>query len=89
MLHSDPAVVMRFTSFMIGLGSLYVFCYFGKLSTESFANMASCIFDSNWQQLDLELKNYLILMIRNSQQPFYYRGYGMFTLDLETFSKVY
>lgn len=88
MQHSDFKLLQPLISLAVGTGSLYLFCYFGKLTTESFENMSDCTYNSNWQQLDIDLKKYVIFMITNAQQPFRYHGYGMLILNLETFTKV-
>lgn len=75
---------------MIGAAtlSLFVYCFFGKLATTSFEEMANCTYESNWQQLRVDLQTYLILMIGNMQRPIYYHGFGVAVLNLETFCKV-
>lgn len=67
---------------------LFLFCFFGKMATESFIEMADCLFESNWQSLPIHLQKYFILMINNVQKPLFYSGYGIIILNLETFTKV-
>lgn len=50
--------------------------------------MADCLFESNWQGLPVDLQKYVILMIKQSQEPLFYHGSGIAVLDLETFSSV-
>lgn len=88
MQHPDSELVVRLASFVIGLGNVYIFCYFGKVATESFNNSADSIYDSKWQCLDVDLQKYLLLMIRISQRQLYYHGHGMLILNLETFTQV-
>lgn len=66
----------------------FLYCYFGKSATDSYAKMADRLFESDWQKLPIELQKYLILMIANMQRPLYYHGFGIAALDLETFIKV-
>lgn len=68
--------------------SLFVYCFFGKLASKSYEDMAVCIFEANWQQLPLDLQKYLILIIGNMQRPMFYHGFGVAVLNLETFCKV-
>lgn len=89
MQHSDfKLLVQPFISLAVGTGSLYLFCYFGKLATESFENMSNCIYNTSWQQFDIELKKYVIVMIENAQKSLYFHGYGVLILNLETFTQV-
>ena len=69
--------------------SLFSYCYFGMLATESFEKISDCIYlEMNWQGLSLNLKKYCILMIGNMQWPLYYHGFNVITLDLNTFIRV-
>lgn len=86
--HIDYDIIL--VIIMIGAAtlSLFVYCFFGKLATTSFEEMANCTYESNWQQLRVDLQTYLILMIGNMQRPIYYHGFGVAVLNLETFCKV-
>lgn len=88
MQHPDFELVALFTSLIVGCGTVYTFCYFGKLATDSFNNTSHCIYDSKWQHLDNYLKKHLLLMMKISQRQLYYHGFGMLTLNLETFAQV-
>lgn len=66
---------------------LFTYCYFGKVATDSFQNMADCIYEMNWHELPIEQQKYFILMIANTQKPLYYHGFNV-TLNLETFCQV-
>lgn len=68
--------------------TLYVNCYFGKMATESYTDMSDCLFQSNWQAQSIKLQKYIIIMIGNAQQPYYYHGFNLATLQLETFISV-
>ena len=88
MKHPDFELVMLVTSATVGIANLFVFCYFGKLTTESFVNMADCVYHLKWQKFDIKLKKSLIPIIQSAQQPLYYEGYGIFTLNLQMFTQV-
>lgn len=70
------------------LSNLFVYCFLEKLAFESFDKMPDCLYDSNWQILSNTHKKYLILIIGNMQRPLYYTGFGVATLNLETFTQV-
>lgn len=72
----------------VSCSNLYVYCYFGKNSTDSYGIMSQFLFESNWFELSVELQRYVILMIGNTQRPLYYHGFGISILNLETFSTV-
>lgn len=67
---------------------MFLYCFFGKLASESFEQMADCLYECNWYGLPVGLQKYFILMIGNAQRPLYYHGFGIAVLNLKTFSKV-
>lgn len=68
--------------------TLFIYCYFGKMATESFTDMSYCLFESNWPNLPIKLQKFFILMIADAQLPIHYHGLHIGTLNLETFTKV-
>lgn len=68
--------------------TLFVYCFFGMIATESYEKMADCLYESNWQKLPIDLQKYIILMIQNTQQPRFYHGFGVCHLNLDTYSNV-
>lgn len=72
----------------IGLSVLILYCYFGKLAADSYDQMCDCVYNSNWQKLSLNLQKYIIIIIANMQKSLYYHGFGIVTLDLNTFIRV-
>lgn len=71
-----------------GVSNLFVFCFFGKMATESFEGMADCIAVANWQTLSIGLQKNLVLIMANAQRPLYYHGFHIYFLNLQTFTKV-
>lgn len=70
----------------------FLYCYFGQLTTESYANIGHRLFECDWQQLPINFQKYIILMIADIQIPLRYNGFGIVVLDLRTFigvSKLY
>lgn len=81
------AVVLFALSF--GMIVLFFYCYFGKMATDSFGNIADCIYyEMKWQKLPLALQKCISLMLRNMQKPIHYHGFDVITLDLRTFTHV-
>lgn len=58
------------------------------MTTESYEKMAERVLESNWYRLNLNLQKDFIVIIANMQRPLCYHGYGVITLNLETFGKV-
>lgn len=67
---------------------MFLYCYLGKLATESYEKMADCLFESDWQKLPVALQKYVIVMIADMQKPICYHGFGMYKLDSQTFIAV-
>lgn len=84
----DFTVITIVGSTMNGMSALFIYCYFGKLATESYAKMSDCVFEMVWYEQPYELRKYFLLMITNMQKPIYYHGFGVATLNLETFVNV-
>lgn len=72
---------------ILGLLILFLYCYFGKIATECFENMADALYEADWQDSPIELQKFFILMIGNAQQPLHYHGF-LANLKMETFANV-
>ncbi|XP_055308954.1 odorant receptor 67d-like [Sitodiplosis mosellana] len=84
----DPDIAILVSVVLIGFSTLFLYCYLGKVATESFEKMANYLYyEVNWHELPIELQRYFILMIANIQKPLYYHGFSIITLKLETFCK--
>lgn len=73
---------------VLGFLNIFVHCLYGKLATAQFDKLPTYLFESNWQNLPLNLRKYYILMLANTKQPLYFDGFGVLILNLETFTKV-
>lgn len=67
---------------------LFLYCYFGKIASDSSFGIADLLFNANWQALPIELQKYVITMIAIAQHPLHYDGFGVAVLHLETYTKV-
>lgn len=72
----------------VGISNLFIYSYFGKLATESFNKISGCVYEFNWHELPIDLQKYFILMIQNTQRPYFYHGFKIVILNLETFTGV-
>lgn len=84
----DMNIVFLINAFFVVIFYVFVMCFFGKSATESFEKMSDSLYESNWQELSIDLQKSFILMIQNTQRPLFYHGFGVCILDLETFAKV-
>lgn len=73
---------------IVSTSNLFVYCFFGKLTTDSYFKMAQTLYDSNWMRSSIEVQKYMVLMIANMQKPLHYHGFSVVVLNLETFSGV-
>lgn len=71
-----------------GMGTLFLYCFFGVLATESFEKMAVALYESKWPDLPVALQKHLIVMIMDMQKPIRYHGFAVVDLDMKTFIKV-
>lgn len=88
MKHPDFHMVTMVVAIPVGISNLFVYCYFGKLATESHMKMSDCLYESNWLDLSPKLQKYFIIMIANTQRPIFYHGSGIAVMNLETFTRV-
>lgn len=71
-----------------GMAYLFTYCYFGKMSTESFNRMGESVYEMNWYEFSNDSKKYFLFIIQNAQRPLYYHGLDVAIMNLETFTKV-
>lgn len=88
MKHPDFNIALIFSCVMIGTSNLFLYCYYGKLVTDSYFQFADCLFESDWYLLPTKSQKYFIMMIGNAHRPLCYYGFGVLSLNLETFTKV-
>lgn len=84
----DFSIIVTSVAALYSLSALLLYCYFGKVATESFENKADCLYDVNWPELRVKWQKCIVIMIASTQKPRYYHGIGLAVLKLETFSKV-
>lgn len=89
MKHIDKNILTILAATTVSSSNLFIYCYFGKLATESYQKMADCLYDdNNWWLLPIELQKYFLLMNNNMQKLLFYHGFDVAVLNLETFSQV-
>lgn len=86
--HFDFRIFITITAILTGISILFIYCFFGKLATESFLEMSYSLYNANWYEFPIVMQKDIILMMANMQKPIYYHGFNMAILNLETFLKV-
>lgn len=84
--HFDILILIAIS--LMGLMNIFLYCYFGKLATESFEDMCNCLYEFKWHKLPVKQQKYIIPMMVTAQRPLYYHGFGIIILNLETFCNV-
>ena len=84
----DYGMVFLVQAVMLSGSIMFLYCYFGEMATQSFESISDVLYESNWQNLSLQLQKYYILMIGNAQRPLHYHGFHVSILSLNTFAKV-
>lgn len=83
---ADIGVIMYVT--FIALLNLYLYCYFGHFTTNTFALYPRYFFETDWFKLPANMQKYFIILLGNSNKPLTYDGFKLISLNLETFLKV-
>lgn len=74
---------------MVSSSNLFIYCYYGKVATESYQKMADCLYtDCIWWERSIEIQKYMLLMNANMQRLLYFHGFEVAVLNLETFTAV-
>lgn len=84
----DYNLFTLFVTSSTGTMVLFLYCYFGKLATDSMENMSDCVFELNWLRLTRNSQKYIVIMITNMQKSLYYHGFEVAILNLNTFLRV-
>lgn len=86
--HPDFSIAILITGTILSVSMLFLFCFFGRLSTEKYEQMSDCSYESKWNELPIELQKFYVIIIGVGQRPLFYHGYGMIYLNLQTFTRV-
>lgn len=88
MKHLDFSVIILLIGVTLSLSNLLLYCFFGRLATDSHLKLVDCLYDANWSDFPVELQKYFLFMIQNAQRPIHYHGSQISVLNLSTFSSV-
>lgn len=85
MKHASLNIFFVLITILVATSDLFLYCYFGKLATDSYGNMVDSLYECKWYGLPIEQQKYFIMMIGNARIPIYYHGFKVAILNLETF----
>lgn len=68
--------------------NLFLYCYYGKFTTDSYLAFNQSVYESIWYLLSLKIQKTMVLIIGNAQRPLFYHGSHIVSLNLETLLKV-
>lgn len=88
MEHPDAELLIIVICIVGSGSSLFLYCFHGKSTNDSFNGYSQCLFDSKWYLLPKNTQKLFILMIGNAQCSLFYHGFHLVNLNLETFLQV-
>lgn len=89
MTTNHNAVLLDLIIWLLGSSSnLFLLCYFGQQATDSFGRMSDALYETNWLNFEPKLQKYFLIAIQNAQQPLFYNGFSIMTLNLESYTQV-
>lgn len=86
--HPSLEALILLISASISMLNLLLYCFFGRLATESYMKMSECMYEMKWYRLPNRLQKYFILIIGDMSRPLFYHGFGVTNLSLETFQNL-
>lgn len=86
--HLDLSITLMIFCILISGCNLFLYCYYGKHATDSYAAFSDCLFECNWMMLPVDLQKCFLPMIRSAQKPLSFHGYNMVNLNLNLFGQV-
>ena len=86
--HISFDIFIVLVAISVGVSNLFLYCFLGKVASESYEKMANALYKSDWTSLSNNYQKYFIVMIAHAQKPVFYHGFGMAIMNLQTFNKV-
>lgn len=72
----------------IGVAWMYTYCYYGERTSASLERIGDATVLTNWYCYPHQLRKYVILIMRQSQELFYFDGLKIVYCNLITFAAV-
>ncbi|XP_043461427.1 putative odorant receptor 92a [Leptopilina heterotoma] len=67
---------------------LFLQCFFGELMTRKSLSVADEIYKMDWNLLNIQSKQKLILIMMRANRPMQLTGYSLITMSIETFCRI-
>lgn len=67
---------------------LFVYCFYGSNATDVFLEYSNCAYESKWYESPRNAQHSILLVIGNGHRAMRLHGFGMFKVDLGTFTQV-
>lgn len=67
---------------------MFIFCYFGNVVTTKSAAVADKAYQTMWYKYPVRMQPHIILIMMQSQKPFYLKGYELMLCSLQNFTWV-
>lgn len=85
----DLTVLHIMSGILTSASTLFLYCHFGVMASDSFSKYADCLYKMPWYELPINYQKYYLLMIQNSQMTLGFNGLGLVPINLETYTKVF
>ena len=86
--HFDIFIFSPIPSTVNCIAYVYLYNYFGEETNDKFAKVSHLLYGADWITLPIHLKKVMLIMMINAQKPLFYRTFGGFPLNLDTFAIV-
>lgn len=81
-------VIINLFCLLLEIQLNFTSCSYAQSLTNRYFDVADDFYDISWYQLPCEQQKMIAMTIHEAQQPFYLKGYKLFTCSMETFLKV-
>lgn len=72
----------------MALSCMFAYCYLGNVVTAKCIEIGDAAYQSLWYRYPLFAQQYIIFVLRFTQRPFYFSGFGLMRCSLESFTSV-
>lgn len=81
-------VYVSLNSAMLQVAVIWFFCYYSALVSMRMEQVAHVAYSIRWYRFTKDSQNCILMMIRQSNQHFAYKGFGILQCDMETLKMV-
>lgn len=85
--NADQMELMRI-SILLFWSIVFIACEFGEMVTERFEYFNEAIEQCNWYLFSLDVQRVFVIVLSNTQQSIFLKGFGNIALSRDTFKRV-